>query len=392
MSSQPATIRHSDLLHRLVLDRTTTEELGRVEVVWMHPPVHRVLGFICKSNLLGGKRFAFNLKQLQRLGTNSIIVSSQPVETNATEVGHLESLIGLELWTEAGTQLGRITDCLFNLHSGVILAYLFRSEGWRGFTHGVYQLPAQQIVSFGKKRILVSEAASRHGRVYEAGVEQKVSQVGERVRSTYTEAAHDLQESLMAWRSSLSEQAQTVKQQAKQRFGHLKADAGQQVRSFQAQATQSAKNLGQQLQQETQTWAQKASQQGQAWIDHLDNLQEQDAPLTGDDEFDDDVWPWPDDASASASDPLIQDWEIDSDDAGGDNQAQANRDNRSFESPPTSVLQPEQSLSSKRSSDPSNRDEDIWLQDDPDAKAAETWVVGCGDRPSKDLEEDDPWI
>ena len=44
MSDQPDVIRHSELLHRLVLDRKTTEELGRVERLWMHPPAHRVLG------------------------------------------------------------------------------------------------------------------------------------------------------------------------------------------------------------------------------------------------------------------------------------------------------------------------------------------------------------
>ena len=389
MSGQPDTIRQSDLLHRLVLDRTTTEELGRVEVIWMHPPIHRVLGFICKSSLLGGKRFAFNLNQLQRLGANSIIVSSQPVETNATEIGHLESLIGLELWTEAGTQLGRITDCLFNLRNGVIVAYLFRSDGWRGVTQGVYQLSASQIVSFGKKRVLVSESAMHACQLYEAGVEQKLSQVGKRVQSSYLETAQELQDSFTDWRSSLSEQAKAVKQQAQQRFGHLREDAGRQVRSLQVQATQAAKTLGQQLQQETQTWTQTLSQPERAWDDPPE-----DSPIDHSLEVEaaeDDIWPWPEDEISPPS--RTENWYQDLQDDVVVSPQPEFATQHPMEPPSPlasgagSPCDPQQLIP-----EPSAAEADLWQDPASAIDGEQDETLGLKDHPAQDVEEDDPWI
>ncbi len=49
MTTQPESIKQSELLNQLVLNRDTMEELGRIEVLWMYAPSHRVLGFIAKS-------------------------------------------------------------------------------------------------------------------------------------------------------------------------------------------------------------------------------------------------------------------------------------------------------------------------------------------------------
>jgi uncharacterized protein YrrD len=245
MSFQSDNIRQSDLLHRLVLDRNTTDELGKVEVVWMDPGTQRVLGFIAKSGLLGKTRFAFNLGQLQKLGTESVVVNSRPVETDVKQVGFLETLIGHELWSESGDKLGKITDCIFNRRTGSISDYLFRSDGWRGFANGLYRLPVPQIISFGKKRVLVSEAATRKLTLYEEGLQQKLSKVGDsfrdnigdRLKESYTEVTQELREK--SGGRSLSEQAQDIAQQAKGRFQTLAE-----------KAAQTAKNVSQQVGQQ----------------------------------------------------------------------------------------------------------------------------------------------
>jgi uncharacterized protein YrrD len=242
MSSRLETIRHSELLHRLVLDRTTTDELGRVDVVWMHPDSHRVLGFVCKSGLLGKKRLAFNLGQIHNLGSEGIVVSSQPVETDAEQVSFLETFIGKALWNDAGDQLGKITDFIFNGSTGVIRDYLFRSQGWRGFADGLYRLPAEQIVSFGKKRVLVAERATHKLMLYEEGLQQKFSKVsdtlrddiGDRLKEGYADVTQELQGSKTRLGRSLSEQTQEITKQAKGQF-----------QQFAKQATQVAKTVSQ---------------------------------------------------------------------------------------------------------------------------------------------------
>lgn len=217
MPDSPTTVRHSELLNRLVLDSATAEEFGRVEVVWMHPEAHRVMGFISKSSLLTKKRFAFKLSQLLSIGAEGIVTNSLPVETDTEHVGVLETLIGHELWSDAGNRLGHITDCLFDLETGAITDYLFRAQGWHGYIDSVYRLPTRGIVRIGKKRVLVAEKAVPQIVAYQDGLEQKVAKVSE-----------DLQ--------SLSETAQSATKRA-----------GQQVRAIAEQATQKAKAVRQEF-------------------------------------------------------------------------------------------------------------------------------------------------
>jgi uncharacterized protein YrrD len=204
-------IRHSELLNRLVLDRATAEEFGKVEVVWMDPDAHRVMGFISKNSLLTKKRFAFKLSQLLTIGAEGVVVNALPVETDTEHVGVLETLIGHELWSDAGNRLGHITDCLFDLETGDITDYLFRSQGWHGYIESVYRLPTKGIVKIGTKRVLVAQRAVPLIAAYQDGLAQNVSKVAE-----------DLQ--------SFSETAQSATKRA-----------GQQVRAIAEQATQKAK-------------------------------------------------------------------------------------------------------------------------------------------------------
>ena len=213
MSDAFTTLRHSELLHRLVLDKTSTDEFGRVDVVWMDPEADRVMGFVSKFSRFTKKRFAFKLNQLMTIGVEGMVVNSAPVETDTEHVGVLETLIGHELWSDAGDRLGYITDCLFFLETGEITHYLFRSQGWHGFIDSVYKLPTRGIVQIGKQRVLVAEKAVPLIATYQEGLEQKVVQVAE-----------DLQ--------SISETAQTATKRV-----------GKQVRAIAEQATQKAKSI-----------------------------------------------------------------------------------------------------------------------------------------------------
>jgi uncharacterized protein YrrD len=65
MASRPTVVQQSELMQALVLDRNTTEDLGRVEMLWMHPQSHRVLGCICKTGFLKARKLAFNLPQIK---------------------------------------------------------------------------------------------------------------------------------------------------------------------------------------------------------------------------------------------------------------------------------------------------------------------------------------
>ena len=257
MAAQQNLIKQSDLLNRLVLDRNTMEELGHVDVLWMYPEAHRVLGFVCKSGLLGGKKVAFNLAQVQTLGADSILVNSSPVETDTSRVQQLESLIHCEVWSDAGNKIGRISDCLFQLKTGEIREYLLVSNGWSGVVGSIYQLPPKKIMSFGRKRVLVAEAAVKTLAVYRGGLQQAVAETGSFLKENYTEVAQEVR--------SMAEQAQTATGHLKQQWLKLTGRAKKQAQAFAAQMKEQAQTLNEQLREETQTFSEQARKQGQGF-------------------------------------------------------------------------------------------------------------------------------
>lgn len=169
-------IRQSQLIDKIVLDRATMDECGRIEVMWCYPKVHRVLGFICKSGSFDRTKMAFNLDQLDKIGENGVLVMSAPVETDRDRVQQLESLIGCEVWTDEGKRVGRINDYVFQLKSGNIRHYLLASSGLQGLTGKLYSLYPSQILGYGRGRVMVSGGIVPGLELYQVGMDQKLEQ------------------------------------------------------------------------------------------------------------------------------------------------------------------------------------------------------------------------
>jgi uncharacterized protein YrrD len=261
MTTRPEAIRQSELLNQLVLDRNSLEELGRVEVLWMYPPKHQVLGFVCKSGFLGAKKTAFKLAQLSTLGANGILTQGQPEETDADQVRKLESVISHEIWSDAGNKVGKITDYLFNLQMGAITQYLFVSSGWGGIAGDVYQLPPTQILSVGSKRVLVSEATAHKCALYREGIKQKLTKAGDVLKEDYVQATQE-------WRS-LTQRAQSATGEAKERLQTLAEQARERAHLLSQQAKQKAQTLSEQIKTESQTLAQQAKERSQTLAEQL---------------------------------------------------------------------------------------------------------------------------
>ncbi|MGI0492348.1 PRC-barrel domain-containing protein [Alkalinema pantanalense CENA528] len=226
MTAQPDYIKQSELLDQLVLDRTSMEELGRVEVLWSYPKLHRVLGFICKSGFMDRRKTAFNLDQLDRIGTNGVLINSAPVETDRDRVRQLESLINCEVWTDEGNKIGKIVDYVFDLKTGNIRQYLMAGSGLQGLTGKMYALYPSQILSLGSTRVLVSEAIADGLDLYQAGIEQKLEEKLKRANERLTEEKSQAKEGLQ----SLFQKAKTVTSQVKDVTFQVKDQVTEQVK------------------------------------------------------------------------------------------------------------------------------------------------------------------
>ncbi|HEY9749029.1 MAG TPA: PRC-barrel domain-containing protein [Allocoleopsis sp.] len=244
MASPQAIARQGELLNRLVLDRDTAEELGRVEQIWMVPELHRVMGIICTTGFLKGKKQMFTLMQIEAFGADSIVVNSSHTSVNPEEIKPIDSLIGREVWSDAGNKIGKLTDYLFDPATGEITQYLFVSRGWSSLTDGSYLLQPSMILGLGSKRVMISNNAAQEISVYTEGLKHKVAKVSNFLQSDYEQTKQDVK----SWLGGI----QAITSQAKE-----------QLQTLGGQAKEQAQVVGEQLRDKTQTLAEQAQEKSQ---------------------------------------------------------------------------------------------------------------------------------
>jgi uncharacterized protein YrrD/polyhydroxyalkanoate synthesis regulator phasin len=269
--SQPEVIRQSELINQLVLNHRTMEELGRIEVLWMYPPAHRVLGFVAKSGFLGWQKLAFKLSQVEAIGENGVLTHSQPDPTDADRVRQLESLIHCELWSEAGHKLGWITDCEFNLRTGAITAYLVVIDRLSEVIGSIYRLPPSQIISFGSKRVVVAATSLKDFEPYREGIQEKFAKVTSTIKEEYTQATQELRSLVQRAQHTTqhtAEQLKTLAEQAKERAQLLAEQAREKAQELSEQLREGAETLVEQTRETGGTWSERIHDRAEDWFEN----------------------------------------------------------------------------------------------------------------------------
>ena len=97
---------------------------GQGYMVWMHPPVHRVLGWISKPSALSLSRYVWSLNQLKFISANDVYVKYKPSLSNQETLDRFPTLINAQLLNINREKIASITDLVFNSISGEIYYYL----------------------------------------------------------------------------------------------------------------------------------------------------------------------------------------------------------------------------------------------------------------------------
>lgn len=226
MNTQPESVKQSEVLNRLVLDRRTAEEIGRVEQLWLNPQSHQVVGLTCKSGFLGNKKRSFTWAQIEAIGNDSILVNLDSPDIEPEKPEGAVSLIGHELWTDAGNKAGKIADYLFVPKTGAVVNYLYMSSGWRGVLDGIYLLPSTAIASVGSKRVIVPDAIIQNPVQYAEGWNQKVGQAAEFLIEDFKKTQDDLEamkRGVYSIQEQVKDKAEKVTNIAKEKLSEVKA-------------------------------------------------------------------------------------------------------------------------------------------------------------------------
>ena len=97
---------------------------GPVVNPWMHPPVHRILGFISRPSNLRLERQVWRLNQLKGFNEKEIFVKGAYSISDDQTIERLPTLMNSNVFNRSGQKLGLIADFFFELKNGKIQYYL----------------------------------------------------------------------------------------------------------------------------------------------------------------------------------------------------------------------------------------------------------------------------
>ena len=97
---------------------------GNGDNVWMHPPVHRILGWYSRPSNFDLKRNVWRLNQISQIIDNEIYVKGDPAISDLATLNRFPTLIEANLININGSKIGVIADFLFEIKTGKIKYYL----------------------------------------------------------------------------------------------------------------------------------------------------------------------------------------------------------------------------------------------------------------------------
>ncbi len=205
----PEQLLLSDLLRRRVRCDQGLDH-GPGQMAWMHPPVHRVLGWVSKPSTFQQRRLVWRLDQLRGLSEQEVFVKGEPAVSDAATVQRLPTLFDAQLLGAAGQPLGKVADAAVELRSGRITHYLVARSDPRLPGTSRWRLSPERIVDQQSGRVFTSlnelddlplARASlrqdwlRRSRRWREHMEQETS----RLRERFQEAGGALEDRLEGW-------------------------------------------------------------------------------------------------------------------------------------------------------------------------------------------------
>jgi len=190
----PEQLLLSDLLRSRVRCNQGLDH-GPGVAAWMHPPVHRLLGWISKPGTFGDRRQAWRLDQLRGLGELEAFVQGAPADTDLATVDRLPTLIGANLLDRDREPIGRVVDAAVELSSGRIVHYLVArsdprlpgSSRWRLSPDRIVDQQPGQVFSalaglddLPLARASVRQEFLRRSQRWRDQVQERVQQAGDR--------------------------------------------------------------------------------------------------------------------------------------------------------------------------------------------------------------------
>jgi hypothetical protein len=166
---------------------------------WMHPPVHRLLGWVTRPSQFGDRRLVWRLDQLRGLSDQEVFVQGEPAPTDPATLQQLPTLFEAALIGADGQPLGSIADAAVDPRSGRILHYLVSRSDPRLPGSSRWRLALERIVDQQPGRVITALAGLDDLPLARASVRQEWLRRSRRWRERMQAAGGQLEDRLEGW-------------------------------------------------------------------------------------------------------------------------------------------------------------------------------------------------
>jgi hypothetical protein len=194
----PEQLLLSDLLRRRARCQQGLER-GSGVAVWMHPPVHRVLGWATRPSMFGSERLVWRLDQLCAVLELEVLVKGEPAATDQDTLLQLPTLIEAELLNRQRQPIGVIADVAIELASGRIRHYLVSRSDPRLPGSSRWRLSPERIVDQQPGRVFTALAGLDDLPLARASVRQELLSRSRRWRDQVQQVGERFEERVEGW-------------------------------------------------------------------------------------------------------------------------------------------------------------------------------------------------
>ena len=262
-TSLPTTLLRGDVLRRLPIDLGTAESLGPITEVWVNVRHHRVVGLGCGGGL-GRRSRRFDWGQVVSVGHDGLVLRTpsapDPTQFPQDDTVWPESfaLGEVEIWSDHGDRLGDLIDYAFAPRDGTILQYHFTATTAPGLAPGRYAISPEAVISLGRQRMMVAQAALAQAERLGDPVPPRASGLRSPLETLPLEQVFDhIPDPKQTWeatvdrtrqaRSQLSEQWQgqghRIQSEAQQRIGQWLGDVKKRTRHLRHQLRETVSDV-----------------------------------------------------------------------------------------------------------------------------------------------------
>ncbi len=194
----PTKLFFSDLLkHKVRCDKGIDH--GPVVGVWMHPPVHRILGWVSRPSSLRLEKEVWRLNQLKGLNQNEIYVKGSCAKSDDQTLDRFPTLMNANVFNRSGQKLGLIADFFFEFKKGNIQYYLVSRSNPRLPGTSRWRLSISQISDKQPGSISCDIDTLEDLPIYKTSLKEELFSKSRKWKSQFQDLTYNASDRLEGW-------------------------------------------------------------------------------------------------------------------------------------------------------------------------------------------------